>query len=76
MPFILRFLHTLNDRKSKLTLSRAVRLTGKSLLVTGGFGVSMALVGVLLQSIPFFNIFCLAFWDCFADFAVSNGPNK
>eukprot|EP00484_Ammonia_sp_Unknown_P017508 CAMPEP_0197039498 /NCGR_PEP_ID=MMETSP1384-20130603/16278_1 /TAXON_ID=29189 /ORGANISM="Ammonia sp." /LENGTH=244 /DNA_ID=CAMNT_0042470105 /DNA_START=54 /DNA_END=788 /DNA_ORIENTATION=- len=76
IPFILRFVHSLNDRKSRFTLSRTARLATKSLIVTGGFGVSMALVGVLLQSVPFFNIFCLAFWDCFADFILSDGPNK
>eukprot|EP01084_Bolivina_argentea_P066871 121925_1 len=76
MPFILRFWHTLNDKKSKITLARVARLTGKSMIVTCGFGVSMAVVGVLLQAIPFFNIFCLAFWDCFADFVLSDGPNK
>lgn len=76
MPFILRFFHSLNDKKMNLTLSRSVRLISKSLIVTGGFGVSMALVGVFLTSVPFFNIFCLAFWDAFADFIISDGPNK
>ena len=76
MPFILRFLHSLNDKKTKITLSRTVRLCSKAFIVTAGFGASMILVGVLLQSIPFFNIFCLAFWDCFADFILSDGPNK
>ena len=76
MPFILRFLHSLNDKKTKITLSRTTRLFSKSMIVTAGFGVSMALVGVLLQSLPFFNIFCLAFWDCFADFILSDGPSK
>lgn len=76
MPFFLRFLHSLNDKKTKITLARTMRLCSKSMIVTAGFGVSMALVGVLLQSLPFFNIFCLAFWDCFADFILSDGPNK
>merc|ERR1712228_336654 len=62
MPFILRFWHTLNDKKSKITFARVIRLSGKALIVTSGFGVSMALVGVFLQSLPFFNIFALAFW--------------
>merc|ERR1712129_434754 len=72
MPFILRWWHTLNDKKQKITLARSLRLTGKSLIVTSGFGVSMALVGAI-QGIPFFNIFCLAFWDCFADIILSDG---
>ena len=76
MPFILRFWHTLNDKKQKITVARVIRLSGKALIVTSGFGVSMALVGVFLQNLPFFNIFCLAFWDCFADFMLSDGPNQ
>lgn len=76
MPYTLRFWHTLNDKKSKLTVSRCTRLAGKGVMVTGGFGVSMAFLGGLLQSVPFFNIFCLSFWDCLADFILSDGPDK
>merc|ERR1719334_2061478 len=76
MPFSLRFWHTLNDKKSKLTVARCTRLAGKGLLVTGGFGVSMAFLSGFIQNVPFFNIFCLAFWDCVADYALSDGPDK
>mmetsp|Transcript_16301 Transcript_16301/g.25041 ORF Transcript_16301/g.25041 Transcript_16301/m.25041 type:complete len:239 (+) Transcript_16301:27-743(+) len=76
LPFVLRFWHSINDKRSKITLKRTGRLIGKGLIVTSGFGVSMALVGFMVQSIPFFNIFVLAFWDCFADFLISDGPNK
>lgn len=76
MPFILRLFTTLNDRKSKLTVGRVLRLSGKSLIVTVGFGFSMAFTSNYLQSIPYFNIFCLSFWDSFTDFLISDGPSK
>ena len=76
MPFWLRFWHTLNDKKSKLTGARCARLAAKGFFVTAGFGVSMALLSGIIQNVPFFNIFCLAFWDCVADYTLSDGPDK
>merc|ERR1719242_1416121 len=76
MPFWLRFWHSLNDRKMTLTAARCGRLAAKGLMVTAGFGVSMAFLSGVIQNVPFFNIFCLAFWDCLADYVISDGPDQ
>jgi len=74
-PFILRAFDTINNKKTKLTFARVGRLTSKCLFVTATFAVSMV-VAAPLQSIPFFNIATLSFWDSLVDYLISDGPDS
>lgn len=76
LPFILRAIDTLNNSKQKITFKRSLRLFGKGIFVTMGFGLSMAAVGQYFQLLPFFNIFVLSFWDSLTDCILSDGPNS
>ena len=75
-PYILRAVETINGPKSKMTASRASRLAGKAIITTGGFALSMMVGGFYLQTVPFLNVVGLTFWDCVADYVLSDGPDR
>lgn len=73
VPYALRIINTLNDKKASLTMGRCLRMCGKYGLVLLGFAATAYMGGPTIIAIPFGNVFVLSFWDAFSDYLVSDG---